>query len=157
MTRELTSMENTLIFYGMTLLNSDILVCGGLPITSNCMLYGSVANIWTTFPPLPMAIAALPMITLNNNQPYVFGGQDMNYNVLNTVYSFDTTNAWTLRTPMVQPLKYHTAVAIDTNTAMVCGGVATNNFNSTQSQCYKYTICICGVYNFSRIILVGLY
>ena len=42
----------------MTLLNSDILVCGGEVFphptpTSNCTLYVSASNIWTTFSPLP--------------------------------------------------------------------------------------------------------
>ena len=140
--------------YGMTLLvNGDILVCGG-QWTSNCTLYASVGNKWSTFSPLPMAIVGLAMITLHDSGPYVFGG--FNYpTILNTVYTFDATNAWTPRTPMPRLLNFHTAVALDTNTAMVCGGLTTNI--TIQSQCYKYTACICGMHSFAGIIFVSQY
>jgi hypothetical protein len=119
---------------------------------SNCTLYVSAANKWSTFAPLPKAIAAFAMITLHDSQPYVFGGLNSSFTAFNTVYTFDTTDAWTPRTPMQQPLQSHTAVALDTNTAMVCGGLTTKNISSTQSQCSKYTICICGRHNFSNHI-----
>jgi hypothetical protein len=136
--------------YGMTLLNSDILVCGGEPViyrwTSNCTFYASAVNTWSAFPPLPIAISNFPMITLQDSRPYVFGGWNGRA-VFNTVYAFDAINEWTPRTPMPQPLWGHTAVAIDINTAMVCGGLNATalHANSTQSQCCTYAICICGV------------
>jgi hypothetical protein len=52
------------------------------------MLHGS------TFVPLPMAIAAFAMIALLDSQPYVFGGLNSSFTAFNTVYTFDTTNAW---------------------------------------------------------------
>ena len=143
--------------YGMTLLNSDILVCGGV-WTSNCTLYASADNVWTTFPPLPTDFSDFPMITLHGTRPYMFGGVNWSsYTASNTVYSYDKTNAWTPRAPVEQPLWQHTAVAIDASTAMVCGGLTTTNINSTQSQCSTYTVCICGVFNSVRIILVRQY
>jgi hypothetical protein len=159
-TSELTPMANQLFQYGMTLLNSDVLVCGGalvsLTLTTNCTLYVSAVNIWNTFPPLPMAIYAFAMITLHDSRPYVFGGWNGS-STLNTVYTFDTTNAWTPRAPMERSLQRHTAVVLDPNTAMVCGGQTTGNINSAQSQCSTYTISICGVNNLMGIILVSRY
>ncbi len=154
-TRELTPMGNELSGYGMTLLvNGDILVCGGY-WTSNCALYSSVGNKWSTFASLPMEIINFAMITLHDSRPYVFGGVNSS-TILNTVYTFDATNAkWTPRAPMQRPLWRHTAVAFNTNTAMVCGGGTTSN--AVQSQCYKYTTCICGWHTFVRIMFVSRY
>lgn len=150
-------MASVVFDYGMTLLvNGDILVCGGLWI-SNCTLYVSTANKWSTFAPLPVAIGYVAMITLHDGRPYVFGGCNSSYAVFNTVYTFDTTNAWTPRTPMQQALYQHTAVALNTNTAMVCGGKTMDDSNSTQSQCYKYTTCICGRHSFVGILFVSRY
>lgn len=148
-TTALAAMPSIVDQYGMTLLgNGDILVCGGTSPdwTATCLQYSSARNIWlTTFPPLPIAMSDFPMITLHSDgRPYVFGGLITNNIPLNTVYTFDTTNAWIPRTPMARTLWNHNAVALDTNTALVCGGLTIFNPSSAISQCYAYTISICG-------------
>jgi hypothetical protein len=151
-TSELTPMRNQLHGYGMTLfVNGNILVCGGV-WTSNCTVYIAAGNYWITFAPLPMTIGYFAMITLQYYRPYVFSGWDGNRTVLNTVYAYDIQNSWTPRAPMQRPVWAHTAVALDTDTAMVCGG--RNSNGAVQSQCYTYTICMCGRHNFVGIILV---
>jgi hypothetical protein len=121
----------------MTLLGCDVLVCGGHngSFQSSCVQYIASINAWstTTIPPLPVAIGYFPMITLRG-RPYVFGGY--NGNIFNTVYTFDTSNVWSARTPMELALWGHTAVALDTNTALVCGGC--NASNVDQSACFSY-------------------
>src|SRR5205823_6104254 len=44
-------------------------------------------------------------------------------------------NVWSARTPMERALADHTAVALDTNTALVCGG---DNGSALQSACFSY-------------------
>ena len=125
--------------YGMTRLDNDVLVCGGYNTTqylSSCNLYIASINQWAgaaTIPPLPVALAYFPMITLLT-RPYVFGGQTSS-GVVNTVYTFDRANAWATRTPMERAVFAHTAVALDTNTTLVCGGISNSG---VQSACFSY-------------------
>ena len=124
-------------YYGMTLLGNDVLVCGGsnTQYLSSCALYIVSLNEWAaaaTIPPLPVAMSSFPMITLHT-RPYVFGGQAGDYRV-NTVFTLDISNAWATRTSMKQAVSEHTAVALDTNTALVCGGLG----SGVQSACFSY-------------------
>ena len=124
--------------YGMTLFGNDVLVCGGGngQYLSSCALYNSSINEWAaaaTIQPLPVAMDSFPMITLHT-RPYVFGGWTGSV-VVNTVYTFDTSNAWATRTPMERAVTDHTAVALDTNTALVCGG---SNGSEVLSACFSY-------------------
>jgi len=121
--------------YGMTLLNnSDVLVCGGAG-TNACWLYTVGANAWTSFASLPMTeLYNFAMVTLDG-RPYVFGGVNSTQ-TFNTVYTFDA-NMWTARTPMRVALHAHSAVALGTDTALVCGGT-TSGGSSVQSACYSY-------------------
>ncbi|CAM6004277.1 unnamed protein product [Sphagnum balticum] len=134
----MVSREN----YGMTLIGNDVLVCGGVSNThllSSCALYIASINAWAadaTIQPLPVAMDEFPMITLNT-RPYVFGGDAGNYVSVNTVYTFDTFNEWDTRTPMQQAVRSHTAVALDTNTALVCGG-SHGNAGPALSACFSY-------------------
>jgi hypothetical protein len=114
-------------WYGMTLLGNDVLVCGGensqRAELSSCDLYNASINEWAaaaTIQPLPVGMSVFPMITLHT-RPYVFGGNGGNV-LLNTVYTFDASNVWATRTLMERAVYFHTAVALDTNTALVCGG-----------------------------------
>jgi hypothetical protein len=127
-------------FYGMTLLGNDVLVCGGWDSygrkLSSCDLYNASIKEWAaaaTIQSLPVAVSDFPMITLLT-RPYVFGGKT-DRGPVNTVYTFDTSNAWTTRTSMEQALRLHTAAALDTNTALVCGGF---NGSAYQSACFAY-------------------
>jgi N-acetylneuraminic acid mutarotase len=124
-------------WYGMTLLGNDVLVCGGENekgyYVSSCALYNASTNEWATIQQLPVAMSQFSMITLQT-RPYVFGGTTIS-SILNTVYTFDTSKAWTTRTPMKQAVASHTAVAVDTNTALVCGGT---NGSAAQSACFNY-------------------
>jgi hypothetical protein len=132
--------------YGMTLLGNDVLVCGGWEIElddgmSSCALYNASVNEWTaaaTIPPLPVAMDKFPMITLLT-RPYVFGGYAAGANTVNTVYTFTTTNSWSTRAPMEQTVYSHTAVVLEINTALVCGGKVDEYFNGrVLSTCYSY-------------------
>ena len=124
-------------YYGMTLLGNDVLVCGGVELSS-CDLYNAPINQWAaaaTIPPLPVAMFYFRMITLHT-RPYVFGGRTLcSHSIVNTVYTFDTFNAWATRTPMQRAVGGHTAVALDTNTALVCGG---GNSSAMLSACSSY-------------------
>jgi hypothetical protein len=124
--------------YGMTLLGNDVLVCGGWDgqYHSSCALYIVSLNEWaaaTIIPPLPVAMNQFPMINLHT-RPYVFGG-DASDVIVNTVYTFDASNAWATRTPMERAVYLHTALTLDTNTALVCGG---SNGSAAQSECFSY-------------------
>jgi hypothetical protein len=124
--------------YGMTLLGNDVLVCGGLDLSS-CALYNASINQWAaaaTIQSLPVAMDAFPMITLHT-RPYVFGGYRRSSGVVNTVYTLDTSNAWATRMPMKHAVAGHTAVALDANTALVCGG-SNDGGDSTLSACFSY-------------------
>ncbi len=122
----------------MTLLGNDVLVCGGqgaqgqyLP---SCALYNASINGWAaaeSIQSLPVAMVEFPMITLHT-RPYVFGGAVAGAGRVNTVYTFDTSDAWVTRTPMERAVGGHTAVALDTNTALVCGGIGSG------SACFSY-------------------
>jgi hypothetical protein len=111
----------------MTLLGNDVLVCGGFHLgvgfLSSCNLYKASINKWAaaaTISALPDVMNKFTMITLHT-RPYVFGGNAGGF-LLNTVYTLDTSNVWTARTPMIFAVYSHTAVALATNTALVCGG-----------------------------------
>jgi hypothetical protein len=84
-------------------------------------------------PPMPVAMNEFPMITLRT-RPYVFGGSASGIAV-DTVYTFDTSNEWATRTPMERSVYSHTAVALDTNTALVCGG---HDGSAVLSACSSY-------------------
>ncbi|CAM6004286.1 unnamed protein product [Sphagnum balticum] len=121
----------------MTLLGNDVLVCGGFE-ESSCDLYNASINEWAaaaTIPPLPVAMFRFSMIALHT-RPYVFGGKAGGDVILNIVYTFDTSNTWSTRTPIERAVFDHTAVALDTNTALVCGG--TNDGSVVFSACYSY-------------------
>ncbi|CAM6004274.1 unnamed protein product [Sphagnum balticum] len=125
----------------MTLLGDDVLVCGGidrqLNLMSSCVLYNASINEWAaaaTIQPLPVAMDGFPMITLHT-RPYVFGGVTDDGQV-NTVYTFETSNKWATRTPMEQIVGWPTAVALDTNTALFCGGASGS---AVFSACYSYS------------------
>jgi hypothetical protein len=141
--------------YGMTLLGNDVLVCGGedryYVDLSSCALYKASINKWAATSPLPVAMSRFPMITLHT-RPYVFGGLTGGFRsvkqsisvlpiyfrtTVNTVYTFGTSNAWAARTPMEQAVYGHTAVALDTNTALVCGGSQRLGGSAVQS-CFSY-------------------
>jgi hypothetical protein len=121
----------------MTLLGSDVLVCGGYNgshYQSSCVQYFASITMWAAIiPPMPVAINHFPLITLRS-RPYVFGGWNGS-SILNTVYTFNTSNVWSALTPMEQPLGGHAAVALDTNTAVVCGG---DKYGVAQSACFTY-------------------
>ena len=124
--------------YGMTLLGNDVLVCGGYngQLLSSCALYIAPINEWApaaTIQPLPVAMQSFPMITLHT-RPYVFGGWTGSVEV-NTVYTLNTSNAWATRTPMERAVSDHTAVALDANTALLCGGISGSG---VQSACFSY-------------------
>ncbi|CAM6000360.1 unnamed protein product [Sphagnum balticum] len=158
-TTKLQPLPSTVYAYGITILGTDVLVGGGWnnpSLQTTCWLYTASVNKWsrTSLPSLPVAIAWMPMITLQCNGqsplvwyshywPYVFGGYHGGYTVLNTVYTLSpNATRWTQRTSMPQTLWYHTAVALPVNTeALVCGGeVTATEQESIQSQCYTYTI-----------------
>jgi hypothetical protein len=124
----------------MALLGNDVLLCGGSAkekYLSSCDLYNASIYQWVaaaTIPPLPVVLAYFPMTTLHT-RPYVFGGYAKNMpGIVNTVYTFDTSNAWATRKPMQQAVRESTAVALDTNTALVCGGSGLG----VLSACFSY-------------------
>jgi hypothetical protein len=130
----------------MTTLDSgNVLLCGGASTNesflSTCMLYNTAANAWTAFASMPVAITNFPMITLNGC-PFVFGGwSGVGVDPLNTVYAFDMDKgAWSGRAHMEMTLAFHSAVAMNNTTALVCGGLPSGDANLVQSACYTYSL-----------------
>jgi len=80
--------------------------------------YMVVDNTWTSFAQLPIAnLAYFSMVTLHD-RPYVFGGMNSFLISNNIVYTYDA-NTWAARAPMEVALNRHSAVALDTDTALV--------------------------------------
>jgi hypothetical protein len=130
-------------YFGMTLLGDDVLVCGGndqyYEFLSSCDLYNASINKWAapaTIHPLPVVLYSFAMITLLT-RPFVFGGAATSGGVVNTVYTLDTLNTWATRTPMERAVFALAAVALDTNTALVCGGTD-GSTNGSVSACSSY-------------------
>jgi hypothetical protein len=124
----------------MTLFGDDVLLCGGIDANGNeqstCELYNASINKWATaatIQPLPVTLYRFLMLTLHT-RPYVFGGVAHDVFV-NTVYTLDTSNAWVSRTSFERAVCWHTGVALDTNTALVCGGY---NGSVPLSTCFSY-------------------
>jgi len=67
------------------------------PISNGLYRYDPVADSWTTLAPAPEALyGARAAYAGNVNKVYVFGGEDVFYNVHNTTYIYDiATNTWT--------------------------------------------------------------
>jgi hypothetical protein len=133
-------MPHSFYAYGITLLdNGDVFVCGSLA-THMCAHYNATLNAWLTFMSLPICIAWFPMITLANGRPYVFGGRNIDNTVFNTTYTLIMSSEWRKMAPMARGLYAHTAVALNDDTAMICGGAITSNQQSAQSLCSTYTM-----------------
>lgn len=100
-------------FYGMTMLGSDVLVCGGVNM-SVCWLHIAGVDTWLAFPSLPTILAHFRMVTMYD-VPYVFGGYSTNNstgNIFNTVYAFKS-NMWNVHRPMPKALWDHSAVEVN--------------------------------------------
>ena len=54
--------------------------------------------------------------------------------------SVQLCTGWATRKPMNQPMGGHAAVAMDTNTALVCGGILNGNPGTINALCNTYTI-----------------
>jgi N-acetylneuraminic acid mutarotase len=70
--------------------------------TAGFYRYDPMSNSWTTLAPMPTALFdARSTYASNVNKVYVFGGLDINFNVLNTTYVYDVgLNSWTTGAPM---------------------------------------------------------
>ena len=151
-TTELTPMPAATDAYGMTVFGkSGVLVCGGSVgghSTSICTMYNITVNTWTTttFPMLPMAITNFAMITLMSDiGPYFFGGSKLEIVIQHGLHIRHNKQAWVTRAPMQTTLQAHTAVALNSDTALVCGGASTDTETyGLQSKCYTYTMHSCG-------------
>jgi N-acetylneuraminic acid mutarotase len=85
---------------------------------------------------MPVCRDSFVMIILPGQHSYVIGGYITNGRISDTVYVLDRlANMWTQRASMPQSLVGHNAVALDTDTVLVCGG---GNDSVVNSACYSY-------------------
>ncbi|CAM6002047.1 unnamed protein product [Sphagnum balticum] len=143
-TRSAAPMTQWRRYYGMTIVDHDVLVCGGWRSNSEllpyCELYTPHNNIWNTYAPLPVATAGHVMLTLSqcpdSGRPFVFGGSNGDREVVDTVYTCINNTDWRERAPMPQALATHAGAQLDQYIAMVCGG--RNEHDKVESACYLY-------------------
>jgi N-acetylneuraminic acid mutarotase len=138
--KTLAPMQQPQAYYGMAMVNTeDVLLCGGGQNQQVCSLYIGQLNMWNVnMPQIPSSngLIGFPMLTLYK-RPYVFGGYGNFNGAVNTVYTFET-GVWSSRANMTQAIAWHTAVAFDTDTALVCGGKKSNDLTTAQTACNTY-------------------
>lgn len=90
------------------------------------------SNKWTSAPAMPKPLHYVKSVSLDNNIQ-IFGGQDLNNDNNNLVYSFNTeTNTWITRKPM--PFKDYAQPFIINNSIYVI----IDNYNSEKITIYHY-------------------
>jgi hypothetical protein len=133
--------------HAATALSDSIIVCGGGavngPMLQSCEQYTLAQNKWTFITQLNDAVINSAMATLGG-RAYIFGG----YTTVNTatnaskaeVYMY-TGTAWQQRASLNEPVSNHTAVALDTDRAMICGGCRPDCAitKSASNLCYIYS------------------
>ena len=121
---------------------STIFVCGGLvggQANNTCEQFAD--NKWTYMSiTMPDSIAFFAMTSLND-ELFIFGGNDVNFIGLNTVYKNEykytaSTLPWSVRMPMPVVAYGHAVVALLSDTILLCGG--TQIFN-VANKCILYT------------------
>jgi hypothetical protein len=94
----------------------------GAVILSSCEQSDAGVTSWTPIQSLPIAVHLLAMVTLLG-KAYVFGGH--NGEAQTSVSMYDSvSNVWVAKAAM-SPGRYgHSALALDDDRALVCGGYA---------------------------------
>jgi hypothetical protein len=71
---------------------------------------------------LPGGVTMGVAMTSLNSSVYIFGGLIMKEDIItNIVYTYDGTQ-WKQKAVLPTTLSYHTAIALDTDRALICGG-----------------------------------
>ncbi|MDF9412935.1 galactose oxidase [Brevibacillus laterosporus] len=95
-------------------------------------VFDPVSNQWTSAQSMPTPLRYIKGVSLDNNI-YIFGGQDQNFNYNNLVYSFNPkTNSWITKNPM--PFKGTSVPFIKNNSIYVIH----NNYNEGKITIYLY-------------------
>jgi hypothetical protein len=122
--------------HAATVVNNTIIVCGGYndgPALSSCEQYTPSNQTWNMIMPLPVIAGSGPMVTLNN-RAYSFGRSGNCGPSPPPIYMFDGQN-WVTRSSISGlPYYVHAGIALDTDRALICGGLA-----------YKAGLCQFGV------------
>ena len=127
-----------------TVVGDTIIVCGGMnekyDTLSACEQYDASTQKWNMITSLPTPSSDFVMATLNN-RVYTFGGSGVcDEFTPPPVYMLDGQN-WVTRSSIAfLPLLGHSSVALDTDRALICGGVAYKG-SSCQgvSDCFIYS------------------
>ncbi len=119
-----------------------ILVCGGGH--QSCELFSATSQTWKIVGQMKTGITGFALAVVNN-RVFLFGGQpidgggDACGNVA-TVYSFSSDWGWLTEGAMPIAVHSHTAVTLDNNNVLICGGKALINGScSGTPKCYIYT------------------
>ena len=91
---------------------------GGVALSS-CEQSNVGVTSWTPITSLPIAVYFLAMVTLLG-KAYVIGGNE----APTSVRMYDGVSNWTSKAPMSPGRYAHTALALDDDRALVCGGIA---------------------------------
>ncbi len=124
--------------HAATVVNNTIIVCGGSVNLSSCEQYTPATNKWHMIASLPLSAFEVALVTLNN-QVYSFGGDCLSPEP-RPVYMFDGHN-WLNKTSLPGgSICDHAALALDTNRALICGGLAfVDNWSQYVPDCQIYS------------------
>jgi len=123
-------MRMKLMWFGMTNIHEDVLVCGGIsedkwppPVnaTDTCEIF--ITDSWLPYPSMPMPMYSHTMVTIHG-RPYVFGGRTNKVDAVNMVHMF-TMGKWTSGAHMPVARFGSSSLAFEDPMgafAVVCGG-----------------------------------
>jgi N-acetylneuraminic acid mutarotase len=123
--------------HAATVVGTKIVVCGGnnnsTADLNTCeqLLYN--APSWTAFTDMPQTRISHQMVTLNDN-PYVIGGY-VGSAQTQSVIMHNGGSSWIARANIPVAVRKHSALALDANRALSCGGQS----SSIVADCYIYT------------------
>jgi hypothetical protein len=129
-------------YIASTVMNGMILLCNYYSNVGSCYTYSSVSQNWTMVAPMEASVSGFTLTTINN-EAYVFGGSANGacYGATNAVYKYN--KQWELigLMPMINATSGHAVLTLSNDTALVCGGYASNgSFQCTATpNCYIYT------------------
>ncbi len=124
-------MNSARYLHAATVVNDTILVCGGWnesAIIAECEQFNDATQTWNVIAPLPAPIYSFSMLTLHN-RVYSFGRNCLD-DLPRAVCMFDGQN-WINKTALADgSVCDHAGVALDTDRALICGGLAFINGSS---------------------------
>jgi hypothetical protein len=143
-----SSLNYARALHSAVIVNNTIIVCGGINATqpngmSSCEQFDVSTQTWNIIASLPVSTYSLSMTTLNH-RAYAFGGYNSGEFCKSraSVYMFNGASWVAINfNHMPFALREHTSVAIDNETALICGGIGyrlTGDGCTALSNCFIY-------------------